>query len=168
MNPVVAGRPTEGTLSAAPAASVRPATRLDRAFALALVPRLAMDLPAHWRRPRQVVAAYEVVVESLFEARADRSTLLVGIDGDAGPFAIALLLAASDGWSRRARGHVVQVAVSEGPHGATAASSLHGVATAWALARGYVVVAPADFRDGLAACVFCRDSGTIPQPKEAS
>lgn len=168
MNTVaVVGRPAEGMPPALRAMHVRPATRPDRAFALALVPRLAMDLPAHWRRPRQVLAAYEIVVESLFETRADRSLLLVGVDAGAMPFGVALLLAASDGWSRRARGHLVQAAVAGGPDRMRAASALHDLATAWALACGYAVLAPADFRDSLPACVFRRGSATIPQPKEA-
>ncbi|HEY2345902.1 MAG TPA: hypothetical protein VGH80_08460 [Xanthomonadaceae bacterium] len=166
---VVVGEPAEGMPPATlPAIRVRPASRDDRAFALALVPRLAMELPAHWRRPQQVLAAYAVVVESLFETRADRSTLLVGLDVDTVPFGVALLLAASDGWSPRARGHLVQVAVATGPHGAPSVRALHDAATAWARASGYAVLAPADFRNGLPACVFCRDSETIPQPKEAA
>ena len=112
---------------------IRDAVPDDAAFLAELVPSFAAFGLPPWRRVDEFLA---VVEQSLSHAIGSSGTVLIAEDDDGTPLGFAHLHPVTDLTGRR-RGHVSDLAVSEGARGHGVGRALIGAAEQWARAEGY-------------------------------
>ena len=116
---------------------IRPASRADRDFVAALMPRLVEFGPPRWRDAEQMTAHdTRVITESLLDP-APGTAVFIAEDSDGTPLGLIHLHAATEHYNREEHGHVEDVIVAPGGEGRGVGRALLEKAEEWARGQGY-------------------------------
>ncbi|MDT7604790.1 MAG: hypothetical protein QOF61_2787 [Acidobacteriota bacterium] len=125
------------TTDAAPGVRVRPARTGDRAFILALVPRLAEFGPPPWRDAALMTSAEQSVIADTLATPKHNEAIFVAEDGDSQPLGFIHVVTHVDYFTREEHGHVSALVVAPRGERCGAGRALMLACEEWARVRGY-------------------------------
>jgi ribosomal protein S18 acetylase RimI-like enzyme len=143
---------------------IRPARAADRAFILALAPRLSSGfaLPP-WRTTAEVTRAEELTLAAALVAPPEGSALLVAEDAGGRPAGFVYLQSLTDYFEQADHAHVSVLAVSAEAEGRGAGRVLLEEAERWAQERGYPFITLNVFEQNVRARGIYERQGYVPE-----
>jgi GNAT superfamily N-acetyltransferase len=117
---------------------IRPATREDRDWIVALVPRLHEFGPPPWRVAELMDAFVADEIAAAVDAPLEDSVVFVAEQArDAAPLGFVYVVTEVDYFTRERHGHVSDIVVAQAGEGTGVGRALLEAAEQWAGARGY-------------------------------